>query len=292
MTGETTSTTKEIRLGSVEGLKLRHLPGDVRILTGPVPEAKVRIDGDREAVDNTTVRQEGGEVTVAGKRTDRNVVTTSGIVINGRGNVTIVGGQNVVIDGNVVSGSNRSAKDPVLHTNVIVPKGTDLDVDDCLDVTADGLGGRLTADVQASDRLDVDSFNGATIDVGSSGRVMARHGKGGLRSESTSSGRSDVDGAFDSAAVTVESSGKFTFTGSIDELRGTAESSGKATLGGAFGAVKVAAETSGMFDFRNGTIGKLDATTQTSGSVRGCAPVAEVLRRRRDMTGGPITLGG
>lgn len=228
---------------------------------------EVREDPPQGAV-NVTVAGGGvvvgpGAAVVHGVRSrGTTTVATGGAVAAGATSVVGAGsgvsvvssGGRVVVNGVDVTeqvsagGGDPTAEPPVV--TVVVPEGTDVGADRCLDLTLTGLRGRVRAQTTDSGRLVAEEATGARLTAGGQSSAELRRSTGPVTLRASGQARVTLDGDFGDVGLELSGQAGVTGSGSYGEVTGHASGMSRVHLAGPATGGQVT--TSGMASVRIG----------------------------------------
>lgn len=192
----------------------------------------------------------GGTATVAAGGT----VVSGGAVVSGSPGVTVVNtGGRVVVNGVDVTDQVNAAQpeptEPPVVT-VVVPEGTDVGAERCLDLTLGGLRGRVRATTSGQGRLVVQEATAARLTVAGQSRAELHRSGGPVALTVSGQSRVRLDGSFDDVSLELSGQSAVTGSGSYGRVSGHAAGMSRVELFGPVAGETV--RTSGMASVRVG----------------------------------------
>lgn len=216
--------------------------GGVVIGAGPTVVHNVRTRG------RTTVATGSGSVVSGGSVGS---VVTGGGVVGGAGVTVVNAGGRIVVNGVDVTeqvAAQRPEPPPVV--TVVVPHGTDIGAERCLDLTSAEVGGRVRARVAGQGRLSASGVTAARLTVTGQSEAALHRSGGSLGLTVTGQSQVRLDGAFDDVDLEVTGQSRVVGGGSFGQVSGKATGMARVELSGSAAGQSVT--TSGMAKVRIG----------------------------------------
>ena len=254
-TGSSAPEVRNFRVADELTLATGRILGRVSVTTGSVQEAKVEIDGNAEYRENvrTSLSPDGSQLTISETDKVSNASITvlnggrSGVIVTGDNFSSIsVGGGAVVIGngGMVIDSRGRVTVGGVDITQqvggsqgiepgeirVVVPEGTNLDIDRTNRLNATGLNGAVDAQLRSGE-VEIDGFT--HLDVHASGQSTGRFSNGTGDVTIGISGQSqELGGQFASVRLQVSGQSTVSNAGTVQRARGSVSGQSNVHLSG------------------------------------------------------------
>jgi hypothetical protein len=245
------TATVELTGGSEDyaaALKVRYDPAENLLdLREDPPQGRV----DVTVAGAGNVVGDRGTVVSGGRSGGTTTVATGGAVVSGAPGVTVV--NRVVVNGVDVTDQVNAARpeptEPPVVT-VVVPEGTDAGAERCLDLTLDGLRGRVRAMVSGQGRLVAREATAARLTVAGQSRAELHRSGGPVALTVSGQSRGRLDGSFDDVSLELSGQSAVTGSGSYGRVSGHAGGMSRVELFGPVAGETV--RTSGMASVRVG----------------------------------------
>jgi hypothetical protein len=226
-------------------LTLEDLFAEVSISVGEEDTAAIKISGDEKLIKDIKISQANPksiQVKGNGLENGRNVTVITGgsrtsinsgnIIITGRDGMVSVskGKSTIIINGKVVSGEGDVIEGGIPQIQVIVPKGTDLEIYDVEKAESIGLGGKLVANLGGQGNLRITESNGLKIKCDGQSKCKVEKATGDAKL--TVSGQSTINVQGDLNDVEANASGKseVTIIGNCHDFNGDASGLSEITI--------------------------------------------------------------